>query len=312
MKKRAYTALAAQLPLLEDTHPDHPPVVNVASVPQRSVFRYPGGKTWLVPHVRAWLNGLTIKPSEMVEPFAGGGIIGLTAVFENLVERATLVERDEQVAAVWQTILSPDSAWLADRIVNFNLNVTTVNETLGQPARTLREKAFQTILKNRVNRGGILASGAGRIKIGENGKGLASRWYPQTLSNRILEIAQIRDRITFIEGDGFETINLYKRRSDVVFFIDPPYTAGGKRAGSRLYTYSEIDHKDLFHLMSEVSGDFLMTYDNTDEVRLFAEEHNLSVHPVAMKSTHHARMTELIISAQLTTKDVYEHDNANI
>ena len=26
--------------------------VNVASVPQRSPFRYPGGKTWLVPQVR--------------------------------------------------------------------------------------------------------------------------------------------------------------------------------------------------------------------------------------------------------------------
>lgn len=27
-------------------------IVNVASVPQRSPFRYPGGKTWLVPHIR--------------------------------------------------------------------------------------------------------------------------------------------------------------------------------------------------------------------------------------------------------------------
>ena len=24
-------------------------IVNVASVPQRSPFRYPGGKTWLIP-----------------------------------------------------------------------------------------------------------------------------------------------------------------------------------------------------------------------------------------------------------------------
>ena len=31
-------------------------VVNVASVPQRSPFRYPGGKTWLVPVVRQWLK----------------------------------------------------------------------------------------------------------------------------------------------------------------------------------------------------------------------------------------------------------------
>lgn len=34
------------------------PVVNVATVPQRSPLRYPGGKTWLVPHVRAWLSGI--------------------------------------------------------------------------------------------------------------------------------------------------------------------------------------------------------------------------------------------------------------
>ncbi|MBN2594284.1 MAG: hypothetical protein JXA81_12320, partial [Sedimentisphaerales bacterium] len=33
-------------------------VVNVASVPLRSPFRYPGGKTWLVPYVRQWLSSL--------------------------------------------------------------------------------------------------------------------------------------------------------------------------------------------------------------------------------------------------------------
>ena len=27
-------------------------IVNVASVPQRSPFRYPGGKTWLIPIAR--------------------------------------------------------------------------------------------------------------------------------------------------------------------------------------------------------------------------------------------------------------------
>ena len=37
----------------QDVSPTEP--VNVASVPQRSPFRYPGGKTWLVPYVRSWL-----------------------------------------------------------------------------------------------------------------------------------------------------------------------------------------------------------------------------------------------------------------
>src|SRR5713226_20657 len=86
--------------------------VNVASVPQLSPFRYPGGKTWLVPYIRHWLspllrqqNNLTpIRPAEFIEPFAGGGIISLTVAAENLANRITMVEIDEDVAAVWQTI----------------------------------------------------------------------------------------------------------------------------------------------------------------------------------------------------------------
>jgi DNA adenine methylase len=83
-------------------------VVNVASVPQRSPFRYPGGKTWLVPTIRQWLNHLEQKPAEFVEPFAGGAIVGLSVAFEGLAKHVTLIERDEQVAAVWQTILTDD------------------------------------------------------------------------------------------------------------------------------------------------------------------------------------------------------------
>jgi len=54
-------------------------VVNVSSIPQRSPFRYPGGKTWFVPIVRQWLRSLDKKPKLLIEPFAGGAIVGLTA-----------------------------------------------------------------------------------------------------------------------------------------------------------------------------------------------------------------------------------------
>jgi DNA adenine methylase len=84
-----------------------------------------------------------------------------------------------------------------------------------------------------------------------------------------------------------------------MFFIDPPYTAGGKRAGSRLYTHSEIDHERLFSVCEKLRGDFLMTYDNADEVRALAERHGLQTKPVAMKNTHHAEMDELLIGRNL-------------
>src|SRR5437870_2057222 len=138
-------------------------IVNVALVPQRSPFRYPGGKTWLVPYIRRWLAGQPSGPTELIEPFAGGAIVSLIAAFEGLVDKVTIVELDEQVAAVWHTVLSGDAEALAEQIANFDLTPQSVERILGQTDGSLQERAFRTIVKNRVNRGGILAPGAGLV-----------------------------------------------------------------------------------------------------------------------------------------------------
>src|SRR5207248_2714934 len=96
-------------------------VVNVASVPQRSPFRYPGGKTWLVPTIRSWLKQ-NPDPKHLTEPFAGGGIVSLTAAFENLASSILMVEKDEEVAAVWEIIFSDNNRWLAEKILTFDLS----------------------------------------------------------------------------------------------------------------------------------------------------------------------------------------------
>jgi len=275
-------------------------IVNVASVPQRSPFRYPGGKTWLVPRIRQWLASLSARPCELIEPFAGGGIVSLTVAFENLAQRVTMVELDDQVAAVWKTILNGQGEWLAERIVNYPLSPEAVKETLANSAPDLAEKAFRTILRNRVNHGGILAPGSGLLKHGENGKGLSSRWYPQTLKKRILEIATLQDKLRIVEGDGLQILRENAPRTDAAYFIDPPYTAAGKRAGSRLYTHNELDHEELFRLAATLVGPFLMTYDNAEGVVEMARRYGFSVQAIPMKNTHHAQMTELLISRDLS------------
>lgn len=286
-----------QLSLFGDTSLNK--ITNVASVPQRSPFRYPGGKTWLVPRIRQWLASLPAPPAEFIEPFAGGGSVSLTVAFERLANHVTMVEIDDQVAAVWQTIINGDGEWLAQEIVRFNFTPLSVKEAVDTDALNRGEKAFKTILRNRINRGGILAAGAGRIKTGENGKGIKSRWYPETLRRRIEDIIAVRERLTFIEGDGMRLLSQNASRTDAAFFIDPPYTAAGKKAGTRLYTYSEIDHEELFRMASAIEGVFLMTYDNTEAVRDLAHKHGFETRAVAMKNTHHAKMTELLISRNL-------------
>ena len=270
-------------------------VVNVASVPMRSPFRYAGGKTWLIPRIRLWLNQRGGPSKELIEIFAGGGIVTLTAVFEKLVKRATMVELDEGVAAVWQVITSGDAQWLADKIMTFELTPESAREAISQGEQSIKQLAFATIVKNRVNRGGILADGASFVKHGENGKGIHSRWYPQTLKRRILEIDRVRDKMDFIQGDAFEVCRKNEARTDVIYFIDPPYV----KAGRRLYRHSNINHAALFEQASRLKGDFLMTYDNNVEIRKLAEEYEFKMQSVPMRNTHHAEKKELLISRNL-------------
>jgi len=278
-----------------------PKIVNVASVPQRSPFRYPGGKTWLVPYIRAWLKTIA-KPQLFIEPFAGGGIVGLTVGFEELAKSVWLVELDSEVAAVWKSMFGANAKWLAGRIMEFDLTVENVRAELAKPSPSIRQRAFNTILKNRTLHGGILAHGSGMLKNGENGKGIKSRWYPETLSKRIKDIGAIKDCFQIYEQDGIEFMAKYASESETAFFIDPPYTAGGKgkRAGRRLYTHYELDHQKLFDVAASVRGDFLMTYDNDPEVEAMAIKAGFDTALVPMKNTHHEKMLELLIGRDLS------------
>ena len=286
-------------------------VVNVASVPKISPFRYAGGKTWFVPYIRYWLDSLVrqrytlspVRPVRFIEPFLGGGSISLTVALERLVADIIMSEIDVDVAAVWQTVLQPENAhWLANKITTYTLTSENVAILLGNDPIAVYERAFQTIVRNRVNRGGILAPGAGQLKFGEAGKGILSRWYPDTLAQRIYRIVSLREHMTFFPGDGFLVIANYLADPEAVFFIDPPYTAGknGKRAGQRLYKHSELDHEQLFKLVSQLQGDFLMTYENAPEVRDLARVYGFDMRLVPMRNTHHTDMLELLIGRDLS------------
>ncbi len=92
----------------------------------------------------------------------------------------------------------------------------------------------------------------------------------------------------------------YANQKETVFFLDPPYTADGKRAGSRLYRHSRLDHNKLFELAEGLAGDFLMTYDDNTMVQQLAKQHGLMHRSIPMKNTHHSLMQELLIGRDLS------------
>lgn len=273
------------------------PAVNVACVPQRSPLRYPGGKTWLIPHIRFWLGRMNPRPLELIEPFAGGAIVSLTAVMENLVQRAVMAEIDQDVAAFWNAALHHNNE-LRRWVKEFNPTRDSVSQLSSLDPESMAPKGFRTLVLNRTRRGGILADGASLARLGENGKGLLSRWYPDTIVRRLRDISHHSDRIEFIQSDGLDVLESRLRNGDAgtVVFADPPYTAGGKRAGKRLYNSHIIDHQRLFSILANSRTDFLMTYDKSPEILSLIGTYQFHAVEVQMRNTHHSRVSELVIT----------------
>lgn len=275
-------------------------VVNVSQVRHLSPFRYPGGKTWLVPRVRAWLTSFAEPVDTFVEPFCGGAIVGLSVAAERLARSVTLVELDPKVAAVWQTIFcgsDRDVEHFCDLITQLDLTRETAEVILGGSNLDTVHLAFQTIVRNRVSHGGGLAQGTGILRNGENGKGILSRWYPNTLVTRIRVIRLMRHIISFVQDDALPFLSRAQSQgsSNWAFFIDPPYLV----AGSRLYDHSEVDHPQLFQLVSELPGQVLLTYDNDARVRDLARRFGMSTRKIAMQNKNHTEQKELLISRDL-------------
>lgn len=161
------------------------------------------------------------------------------------------------------------------------------------------ERGFRALVLNRTRRGGILADGASLIRSGENGNGLASRWYPDTLASRLSAIREYAGQIEFHHTDGMtlleETLALASASRSAVF-ADPPYTIGSKQAGRRLYNHNDIDHPRLFSILAESDTDFLMTYDDSVEILDLVANHDFHAVRMVMKNTHNYRQAELAIT----------------
>ena len=274
------------------------PAAHVSQIPQLSPLRYPGGKTWLIPHIRMWLSGLPSPPRLLVDPFCGGGIVPLTAVAENLAERCMISEIDRNVAAFWHAALRHNKK-LAEQVQAFTPtwnNVKALAENISQDS--VLSAGFRALVLNRTRRGGILSHNAGFIRTGEAGKGISSRWYPETIATRLKGIAENSHKIVFCETDGMGLLEAVTSVTveGIAVFVDPPYTAGGKRAGKRLYTHSNIDHEQLFQILADSAVEFLMTYDNTPEVGNLISKYGFHAVQVVMKTTHHTRVPEVVIT----------------
>jgi DNA adenine methylase len=261
------------------------------TAPAYSPLRYPGGKTWFVPFLRAWLKRLPRRPALFVEPFAGGGSASLAVAAEGLAERILMVEKDPEVAALWGNLLGPDAEGLIRRVEEFEATPETVATVLSGTPMDPVDIAFRLLVRNRVARGRYLQGPVRRLRCDRTG---AIFWHPEPLVAKLRFIAQLAGRIDFVEGDALNLLEGHGAREDCVLFLDPPYSVGAEASHRHYYRCVELDHGALFGLVQRGRAPFLMVYDDMPLIRRLAAAHGFELEP--LRQSPGSRTGELAIT----------------
>jgi DNA adenine methylase len=239
------------------------------------------------------LKNLPHAPEHLVEAFAGGAGVGLTALSTGLINHLTLVELDPDVANLWQVVFSDSGEDLAAYISTVT-TPASAHRIMQLPCVDKLDRALHTLIHNRLSFNGIRAAGAGML--GTPNGAPASSWSfnPATLARRIRAPTAHRVDVTVIHDDALAVLPSFATAKGTAFYLDPPYSAAGNFA-SRLYPYWRLNHERLMKVASGLEGPFLLSHQDAPVVHRLASKYGFGLAEV----TPVPKTRELLMSRDL-------------
>ena len=251
---------------------------------QISPLRYPGGKSRIADDICTRIN--PANTDMFIEPFCGGGSVGLSLLHNGVVKSLVLNDLDlgiyslfsvikntpeELVKRIHDTRLTHDHYFKAQEIIKSSYAGCS-------PLKA----AWSLLVCNRLAYSGICKANPLGGRNGTSDK-LLCRWNPDTIIKRILLINSMSDRLDIHNEDACSFIEEFYWKPNATMFIDPPYYEKGHMLYNK--SYVDNDHEDLAFLLDELykgcpGADMILTYDNHDfikELYLYPEFEELKV-----------------------------------
>ena len=266
-------------------------------------LRYPGGKSALHNLVCDILYANELDSGHYVEPFAGGGGLALSLLFEGVIHQVHLNDIDPAIAAFWRSILAHNDE-ICDMIMSTPVTIDEWHVQRSLYADLLGSDdnlrlGFATLFLNRTNRSGIV-KGAGVIGgLRQAGDYLLDcRFNKPDLIKRIKRIAKYRDQVHFTQLDAPTFIRGIEKSLSQrsLIFADPPYY--GK--GVRLYTsfYKPEDHVALAACMLKFNTHWITTYDSCSEIAEIYKLRRQYEFSIQYSAQTKRRASELLIASK--------------
>lgn len=268
-----------------------------------SPLRYPGGKQILFSTLSELIRQNGFSGSYYAEPYAGGAGAALALLFGEHVDRLLLNDADPAIYSFWHYLLS-DTEDLLRKIRTVPL---TIKEWKRQRAIYARpnevseaELGFSAFYLNRCNRSGIIPNAGVIGGLHQTGKWkIDARFNRDELAKRISRIARYKDRIEIHNSDAIQfltdEINTAAWVKKCFVYLDPPYFM----KGSQLYLsyYEPDDHAKLAkYLRSKAKFPWVLTYDDTDEIRTLYSGLNVVPFKLRYSASESRNGNEIFIS----------------
>lgn len=236
-----------------------------------SPLRYPGGKGKIVPYFKEFIYNNELLDCVYVEPYAGGGSVGLTLLFDGYVSKIIINDIDRSIYAFWYSVLNETEA-LCEIIEKTPVNIHTWRKQKNLQKKknkySLLKLGFSTFFLNRTNRSGIIEGGIIGGKKQTGTWKINARYNKKELIARIKKIAQYRSRIKLHNSDASKLLRSLTKTlpKKTLIYLDPPYYVKGRN----LYInhYLDKDHRKLSQLIQTIENQhWIITYDNVSAIR---------------------------------------------
>jgi DNA adenine methylase len=233
-----------------------------------SSLRYPGGKSRAVQRI---LERFPASICEFREPFVGGGSVFIAVRQRYADARVWINDLNADLIAFWITARDENAQLVKDLRLIRNLvhdGRVLFDFWRGYEPVDDYERALRYFVLNRISFSGTTDCG------GYSRSAFESRFTASSI-DRVAKLEPILEGVRITNLD-FAPV-LVAPGSSVFAFLDPPYAHA---EGSRLYgksgdLHAGFDHARLAHTVQSLPYPWLMTYDDSSQIRALYADHQL-------------------------------------
>lgn len=236
-------------------------------------LRYPGAKSKLVPYIEKLIKSEGLTGCTLYEPYAGSAAVTFALLDSGTISKAIINELDPLIYCFWISVMEHTED-LIQLIQNTEISLdnwvllSQYRDVNYIENRSTLEIGFAGLFLNRTSFSGILKAGPlGGFEQKSRYK-IDCRFNKERVIESIRLLSNFRNKIEIYNMDAVDFLKQktkYKRNSKTFVYIDPPYYEKGPSLYR--YYYNQQMHKDLSRFIKKKSYPWLISYDNSDDIK---------------------------------------------